>query len=31
MPWPEEHIQALREAVEDYGTYPLEQEAVAGT
>jgi uroporphyrinogen decarboxylase len=24
MPWPEEHIQALREAVEEYGTYPLQ-------
>jgi len=23
MPWPEEHIQALREAVEEYGKYPL--------
>ena len=23
MPWPEEHIQALREAVEEYGVYPL--------
>lgn len=24
MPWPEEHIQALREAVADHGSYPLE-------
>jgi len=24
MPWPEEHIQALREAVEEYGKYPLQ-------
>ena len=26
MPWPEEHIQALREAVEGYGTYPLQDD-----
>lgn len=24
MPWPEEHIRALREAVEEFGKYPLE-------
>ena len=24
MPWPEEHIQALHEAVEEFGKYPLE-------
>jgi uroporphyrinogen decarboxylase len=24
MPWPEEHIQALRDAVEDLGRYPLD-------
>ena len=24
MPWPEEHIEALREAVEEYGRYPLQ-------
>ena len=23
MPWPEEHIQALREAIEEFGSYPL--------
>jgi hypothetical protein len=23
MPWPEPHIQALRDAVEEYGRYPL--------
>ena len=26
MPWPEEHIQALRDAVEQYGCYPLRPE-----
>ncbi len=24
MPWPEEHIEALREAVEEYGRYPIQ-------
>jgi len=24
MPWPEEHYDALKEAVEEFGTYPLE-------
>jgi uroporphyrinogen decarboxylase len=31
MPWPEEHIQALREAVEEYGTYPLQEGAAVET
>jgi hypothetical protein len=25
MPWPEEHIQALRIAVEEFGRYPLRE------
>jgi hypothetical protein len=25
MPWPEEHIQALRDTVEELGHYPLRQ------
>jgi hypothetical protein len=24
MPWPEEHIQALRDAVDELGRYPLD-------
>ena len=31
MPWPEEHIRALRGAVEEYGTYPLDSGASAAT
>jgi hypothetical protein len=25
MPWPEEHIQALRDAVKEMGAYPLRE------